>query len=126
MSAGLSLFHAVREFLGLDQDTATPAEAQALEARFNEWIGNRRISIVDITEHPSRSAKLCKDCKHFRPADLFNSRFDRCDSPSAPIDLVKGAAKAMAASMRDDRMAIPTCGSSAVWFSPAQSPENKL
>lgn len=112
MSADLSLFHAVREFLGVDEDTATPAEAQALEARFDEWLAKRRITVTDASEHPSRSAPLCKDCKH---ASSTVSMFKHCAHPAAPINLVEGTPARSCESMRDTRLS-GRCGPSGAWF----------
>lgn len=62
--------------------------------------------------HPSRSAPLCKDCKH----QGEDSPSPACNHPSTAIDLVRGHPLARASSMRDDKP--NRCGPRGAWFVP--------
>ncbi len=62
------------------------------------------------SQHPSRSAPLCKDCKHLLREQRSASR---CAHPRAEVDLVYGYPVRWAEHMRtDDRY----CGHEAAWF----------
>jgi len=75
--------------------------------------------------HPTRSAKLCINCRHRQgPGDFVM----RCNHPAYPISATSGNAQFSCADMRSDTEApvylsrgnLPLCSSAGLLFEPVQ------